>query len=54
MKGQSGKACLGSTLLLIVFGVLALYNGARWLPVLVLAALLVYHAALPAPSGNRN
>ena len=39
------KKGYGSTIALLIFGVLALYGGMRWLPVLVPAAALVWYAA---------
>jgi len=38
----------GSTLALIVLGVLALYGGAQWLMILIPAAFLVWYAATRA------
>ena len=34
----------GSTMVLIILGVLALYGGARWLLVLIPAAILIWYA----------
>ncbi len=45
----------GSTLLMVFLGVLALYGGASWLPLLVPAAALVWYAASrPAVRRSRN
>jgi hypothetical protein len=42
------KKGYGSTLLLMILGVLALYAGARWLLVLIPTAALVWYAATGA------
>jgi hypothetical protein len=42
------KKGYGSTLVLMVLGVLALYGGAHWLLVLIPAAVLVCYAAAGA------
>ncbi len=39
------KKGYGSTMVLMILGVLALYGSARWLLVLIPAALLVWYAA---------
>jgi hypothetical protein len=39
------KGNYGSTMVLLILGVLALYGGARWLLVLIPAAVLVWYAA---------
>jgi hypothetical protein len=45
----------GSTLLMVFFGVLALYGGMAWLPLLVPAAALVWYvASRPHLSRHRN
>ena len=44
MSAEAKKG-YGSTLVLLMFGVLAFYGGARWLLVLVPAAVLVWYAA---------
>jgi len=41
------KKAYRSALLMIFFGLLALYGGSRWLPLLVPAAALVWHATRP-------
>ncbi|HEY1658919.1 MAG TPA: hypothetical protein VGG14_11270 [Candidatus Sulfotelmatobacter sp.] len=49
------KKGYGSTLLMVLFGVLAVYGGTVWLPLLVPAAALVWHlASRPHLSRNRN
>jgi hypothetical protein len=49
------KKGYGSTLLMVFFGVLALYGGTVWLPLLVPAATLVWYvASRPQLGGNRN
>jgi hypothetical protein len=44
MKTASNES-LAVTALLVFFGVLALYRGGRWLPLLIPAALLVWLVA---------
>jgi hypothetical protein len=39
------KRGYGSTIILMILGVLALYSGARWLMLLIPVALLVWYAA---------
>jgi hypothetical protein len=54
MSGDVKKG-YGSTLLMVFFGVLALYAGTAWLPLLVLAAALVWFgASRPTLGRNRN
>jgi len=49
------KKSYGSTLILFVLGVLALYAGARWLVILIPAAVLVWRlAAGPVLGRSRN
>jgi hypothetical protein len=49
------KKGYGSTVVLIVLGMLALYSGAQWLMVLIPAALLVWYAAArPGFRRSRN
>lgn len=48
------KKSYGSTLALCAFGVLSLYLGAHWLPLLIPAAILVWYAVGPALRGGRN
>lgn len=52
MSAQAKKD-YGSTLALIIFGLLALYLGVHWLAILIPAAMLVwYHAGTFRSSGN--
>lgn len=44
------KKGYGSTLALIVLGVLAFYGGSRWLVILIPAAFLAWYAAAGAVS----
>jgi hypothetical protein len=44
MSGDIKKG-YGSTLLILLFGVLAFYGGAVWLPLLIPAAGLVWYGA---------
>jgi hypothetical protein len=49
------KKGYGSTLALLLFGVFALYGGARWLPLLIPAAALVWYSASAGMFGrSRN
>ena len=50
----NSKKSLGSTILLIVLGVAALVGGAKWLVLLVPAALLVWYGTGPMLRGGRN
>jgi hypothetical protein len=50
----NSKKSLGSTILLIFLGVAALVGGAKWLVLLVPAALLVWYGAGPILRGGRN
>jgi hypothetical protein len=48
------KKGYGSTLVLLVLGLLVLHFGANWLPVLIPVALLVWYGVPPALRGGRN
>ena len=45
IMSTDAKKGYGSTMVLMILGVLALYAGARWLLVLIPAAALVWYAA---------
>jgi len=51
---MDSKKSMGSTLLLILLGMAALYGGSRWLALLIPAALLVWYGAAPLLRGGRN
>jgi hypothetical protein len=51
---MEAKKGYGSTLALLLLGVLALHFGARWLPVLIPAALFVWFGAGPSWRSGRN
>jgi hypothetical protein len=51
---MEAKKGYGSSLALLLFGVLALHFGARWLPVLIPAALIVWFGARPSLWSSRN
>jgi hypothetical protein len=51
---KDAKTSYGSMLALVVFGVLALYLGWRWLPLLIPAAALVWYGAAPILGSGRN
>ena len=53
MSADSKKG-YGSTLVLIAFGVMALYLGANWLLLLIPAAMLVWYRARPTLGSGRN
>lgn len=44
----------GSTLILLLLGVLALHFGGSWLPVLVPAAMIIWFRSGPSWRGDRN
>ena len=48
------KKGYGSTLALLLFGVLAFCLGARWLILLIPAAMLIWYSAGPILRGGRN
>lgn len=48
------KKYYGSSAALLFMGVIALYAGARWLLLLIPAALLVWYAAAPRLRRSRN
>lgn len=48
IMSADAKKGYGSTMVLVILGVLALYVGAHWLLVLIPAALLVWYAAAGA------
>jgi len=52
-NANSGKM-LGSTALLILLGMAALYGGSKWLSLIIPAALLVWYTARPLIRTGRN
>lgn len=54
VMSAEAKTHYGSTLVLLVLGMLALYGGANWLVVLIPAAVLVWVGAHPALRSGRN
>jgi len=50
----NSKKSMSSTVLLILFGMAAFYGGARWLVLLIPAALLVWYGTGVALRGSRN
>ncbi len=48
------KKHYGSSLALLVLGILGLYGGAPWLLLLIPAAALIWYAATPKLRGGRN
>jgi hypothetical protein len=54
MSAESKKG-YGSTIVMMILGFLAVYGGARWLVILVPAAVLVWYAATRQALGrSRN
>lgn len=50
----NSKKSMGSTVVLILLGMAALYGGSKWLGVLIPAALLVWYTARPLIRTGRN
>ncbi len=50
----NSKKSLGSTILLIFLGLAALIGGAKWLVLIVPAAVLVWYGARPVLRSGRN
>jgi hypothetical protein len=50
----NSKKSMGSTVVLILLGMAALYGGSKWLSVLIPAALLVWYTARPMIRTGRN
>ena len=50
----NSKKSIGSTVVLILLGMAALYGGSKWLGVLVPVALLVWYTARPMIRTGRN
>jgi hypothetical protein len=53
MSANSRKS-IGSTLVLVVLGMAAIYGGAKWLALLIPAALLVWFGVGPMLRSGRN
>ena len=53
MSAEAKKG-YGSTLALLLFGVLAFYLGSRWLVLLIPAAVLIWYSAGPILRSGRN
>jgi hypothetical protein len=53
MSANSKKSA-GWTIVLILFGIIALFVGVKWLVVLIPAAMLVWYAAGPVVRTGRN
>jgi hypothetical protein len=53
MSAESKKST-GGTVILIVFGLAAIFGGARWLALLIPAAILVWYGAGSALRTGRN
>jgi hypothetical protein len=50
----NSKKSITSTTVLILLGLVALFAGAKWLGLLIPAAILVWYAAGPALRSGRN
>lgn len=48
------KKSMGWTMVLILFGVIALFGGDKWLVLLIPAAIFVWYAAKPMLRTGRN
>jgi hypothetical protein len=51
---RNSKKSMGSTILLILFGLAALFAGSKWLVLLIPAAALVWYGAGAALRTGRN
>jgi hypothetical protein len=50
----NSKKSIGWSILLVSFGIVALFGGIKWLTVLIPAAMLVWYGASPALRSGRN
>ena len=50
----NSKKSMGSTIILILLGVAAIYGGSSWLTILIPVALLVWFTAPPRLRTGRN
>jgi hypothetical protein len=50
----NSKKSVGTTALLILLGMAALYGGSKWLALLIPAALFVWYTAKPGLGTGRN
>jgi len=48
------KKSTGWGIVLIAFGVAAFFAGARWLAILIPAAILIWYTAMPVVRSGRN
>jgi hypothetical protein len=51
---MDSKKSMGSTMVLILMGMAALYGGSKWLALLIPAALWVWYTAKPRLGTGRN
>jgi len=51
---MESKKSIGTTVILMIFGVLAMYAGLKSLVVLIPAAVLIWHEARPHLGSGRN
>jgi hypothetical protein len=47
LMSANAKKSMGGTIVLVMFGVVALIGGVKWLPLLIPAAMLVWYGAGP-------
>ena len=50
----NAKKSIGWTIVLVMFGLIALYGGEKWLVVLIPAAMLVWYGTIPTLKSGRN
>jgi hypothetical protein len=50
----NAKKSIGWTVVLVMFGLVAMYGGETWLVVLIPAAMLVWYGAIPTLKSGRN
>ena len=51
---RNSKQSMAWTVVLILFGLVALFGGVRWAIVLIPAAVLIWYAAAPRLRSGRN
>jgi hypothetical protein len=50
----NAKKSIGWMIVLVMFGLIALYGGEKWLVVLIPAAMLVWYGTIPTLKSGRN
>jgi hypothetical protein len=51
---RNSKKSMGWTIVLILFGLIALFGGVKWAIILIPAAMLIWYAAAPLLRSGRN